>query len=86
VAKDKQTDVSEPRKTAARLCSQDDRAADGLTRFKLRLDGHPSGARVQQYVLAPDRVAAEEMYLASLGVPRADVKDAVKLVVAELPD
>ena len=79
--------AAKPAAPKGRVCEPSDRAADGLRRFKLRLDGHPSGARSQRYVLAPDRTAAVGVYLQAEGIDPAEVDGkAVKVVVVELPD
>ncbi|AWM41758.1 hypothetical protein GobsT_71390 [Gemmata obscuriglobus] len=76
-----------PASGLARLCEPSDRAGGGLKRFKLRLEGHPSGVRTQRYVLAPDRAEAEAEYLRAEKVDPEDIDSkAVRLVVTELPD
>lgn len=76
---------AEPAK--ARLCEPSERAGGGLKRYKVRLDGHPSGARSQRYLLAPDRDSAHACYLTHEGIEAAEVDGkAVRLVVTELPD
>jgi hypothetical protein len=85
--------VSEPKPKAAkslsvpRVCDSSERAVDGLKRFKLRLDGHPSGPRSQRYVLATARAAAEACYLEFEKISPNEVDgEAMKLIVAEMPD
>lgn len=95
MAKDKSDDRAKPAADPGpaptvpgpRVCDPGARAGGGLRRFKLRLDGHPSGARSQRYVLAPDREAAQAEYLRAEGLAPAEVDDrAVRVVVTELPD
>jgi hypothetical protein len=69
------------------VCEPGDRASEGQKRFKFRLDGHPTGARSQRYVLAQDRASAESCYLAFEKIGPKEVDDrAVQLVVTELAD
>lgn len=71
----------------ARRCEPTDRAEGGLRRFKLRLDGHPSGFRSQCYVLAATEPEAKACYLESEKVDPTEVDGkGVKLVVTALPD
>lgn len=86
-AKAPKSDKPTPQPGTAQVCAPSDRATDGLKRFKLRLDGHPGGARSQRYVLAPDRDGATAEYLRTEGIDPADVAGAgSRLVVTELPD
>ncbi|AWM40315.1 hypothetical protein GobsT_12160 [Gemmata obscuriglobus] len=74
-------------KPGARVCDPTERAGEGLKRFKLRLEGHPFGARTQRYVLAPDRDSAVGEYLRAEGIDPGDVDGAgVRVVATELPD
>ena len=67
------------KKPAARVVKQNDRAADGLTRFKIRADA-PTCQPVK-YILAADEADAKAEYLRVMRL----AADAV-LVVTQLPD
>lgn len=49
-----------------------DRAADGLRRYKVRLDGY-DGYRGQVYYLAADAAAAQAAFVQEYGVPAAAI-------------
>ena len=86
MAKNKDEDAkSKPKASAPRTCHQNERAEGDLKRFKLRAPN--AGSRGYRYVLAPDRAAAEALYLETEGLAvQPEGTEPVQVNVVELPD